>query len=377
MTGDHLLRFEGVSKTYGGAGGSEFTALSDLTLEVEPGTSISLIGPNGAGKTTLLRVAAGVTVPSLGRVTRSARTTVVLELGPAFDPELTGRENLELGLALHGIGGRRRRAAIDDIVEFAGIGGALLEPVKHYSTGMRARLGLSIALNSDPELLLIDEVLTVGDFEFQRAVLERTSEMLSQGVAMILVTHDPQVAVLAAERGLWIDDGRITADGPVAEVVTAYVRSVGGERVPSQWAHTTIRSVDLVPDRLAAGQPAVLHAEVFRESGAQAASFVLELLPPIGDMWWMREPDQSPSVRAVNVIASSAPWQVSADSMTDGWNHLTIAIDRMPRTPPRGELVLIAFDESDAVLSEGSCMVEFTGTSSERPVELDVTIKYT
>lgn len=377
MTGGPLLRFEGVSKTYRGTGASELTVLQDIALEVEPGSSISLIGPNGAGKSTLLRVAAGVSVPSLGRVTRPARTTVVLELGPAFDPELTGRENLELGLALHGIGGRRRRAVTDEIVEFADIGSALTEPVKHYSTGMRARLGLSIALHSDPELLLIDEVLTVGDFEFQRAVLQRTSKMVSQGVAMILVTHDPQVAVLAARRGLWIDGGRIAADGRVVEVVTAYVRSVSGVRIPSEWTHTKIRSVDLVPDRLAAGEPAVLHAEVLREAGAQGASFVLELLPPVGDRWWMREPDQSPSLRAVNVVASSAPWSISAGSMNEGLNHLRIAIDRLPRTPPGGELVLVAFDDSGAVMSECPCAVEFTGTPSDRPVEFDVTVKET
>lgn len=218
------LRFNCVTKTYQPPGpGSGTTALTEIDLRVAAGESLGVIGPNGAGKTTMLRLAAGTTAPTAGTIERPTRTCAVLELGSGVQPTLTGRENTRvlaalLGMRVTGLGRRWR-----DIEAFSGLGPSLDEPVAHYSSGMLARLHMAVAVHSDPELLLLDEVLSVGDLEFQQQCRSKVAELRLNGTTIVLVSHDLELVSGACERAVLISGGRIELDGPATAVIDRYL----------------------------------------------------------------------------------------------------------------------------------------------------------
>ncbi len=369
------LTFDGVSKCYRSQSTRELIALDRVDLVVEPGEAVAVVGPNGAGKSTLLRVAAGISVPSSGVVRRARQTTAVMELGPAFEQELSGRENVELGLALNGIGATRRRLIAGDVIEMSGVGGAIDRPVKGFSTGMRARLGLAIALHSAPRLLLVDEVLVVGDHEFQRAALRRTAQLVEEGTALVLVTHDPQVAVVSAGRAIWMSEGAVVQDGMASEVVSSYVRSVGGSRVPASWRHTWALRATIDLECVSAGDSVRFEAEIFREDLAPDVSISLELIPPKGDRWWMRKPDESLTARSLIVLAESQGEHLGEGRLPFGMSTVRAVVGNFPRTPPAGELVLVISDEEGCVVDELGVAIRFAGEETDSPVELDLDLK--
>lgn len=201
---------------------TRFQALDDISFAVAPGETFGIIGRNGAGKSTTLGLIAGVIRASLGSVTVRGRISPLLELGSGFHPELTGRENIELNGVLLGLSRRQVMEKMELIAEFSEIGEYIDQPIRMYSSGMLARLGFSIVAHLDPEILLIDEVLAVGDLAFQKKCTERMQLFKNSGVTMVLVSHALEDITDLCDRVLWIDGRRARMMGPPGEVVEAY-----------------------------------------------------------------------------------------------------------------------------------------------------------
>jgi ABC-type polysaccharide/polyol phosphate transport system ATPase subunit len=201
-------------------------ALRDVDLVVYPGETLGVVGRNGAGKSTLLKVLSGVLVPTSGTARRHGSLAPILELGTGFDPELTGRENIYLNALL--LGHRRREvdARLDEIVDFSGLGDLIHSPIRNYSTGMMARLGFAVATAWVPQILLLDEVLAVGDASFRERCHARLERFRSGGSAIVLVSHSAEDLRENCERAVWLDGGRVAADGPTEEVLQRYAASL-------------------------------------------------------------------------------------------------------------------------------------------------------
>ncbi|MGH8898385.1 MAG: ABC transporter ATP-binding protein [Egibacteraceae bacterium] len=204
----------------------EFWALDGVSLEIPHGCTYGLVGHNGSGKTTLLKLIAGIHRPTRGTVTTHGRISALLELGAGFHPELSGRDNIYLNGAILGLSRRRIDAAFDQIVEFSGIGDFIDTPVKVYSSGMYVRLGFSIAVNLDPEILVVDEIVAVGDEEFQRRCFDHLHALRRRGVTIIFVTHAMSLVQTLCDRAAWLDHGRLKVEGSPLEVVDAYLATV-------------------------------------------------------------------------------------------------------------------------------------------------------
>jgi lipopolysaccharide transport system ATP-binding protein len=207
---------------------SEFWALKDVSFDVAEGEVVGIIGKNGAGKSTLLKVLSRITPPTEGRIALNGRVASLLEVGTGFHPELTGRENTFLNGAVLGMTRKEIRAKFDEIVEFAGVEKFLDTPVKHYSSGMYVRLAFAVAAHLEPEVLVVDEVLAVGDAEFQKKCLGKMGEVAEGGRTVLFVSHNMAAVQQLAPRSLLIAEGRVVKDGPSHEVITAYLGSGGG-----------------------------------------------------------------------------------------------------------------------------------------------------
>jgi ABC-type polysaccharide/polyol phosphate transport system ATPase subunit len=203
-------------------------SLEDFNLEIQPGESVALIGANGSGKSTALRLIAGIYQPTEGVVETCGRIAAIIELGVGFNPELTGAENVSIYAAVMGLSRAEIAASFDEIVAFAGLGQFIHEPIKYYSSGMQARLAFSVAVCVRPDILLVDEVLAVGDLEFRRRCLDRLEEFRAKQGTLVVVTHDLSSVIHLCDRALWLDQGRIRADGPAADVLAAYQASSAG-----------------------------------------------------------------------------------------------------------------------------------------------------
>jgi lipopolysaccharide transport system ATP-binding protein len=200
-------------------------ALRDVSFEVARGEVLGIIGPNGAGKTTLLKVLSRITEPTSGRAVLEGRTASLLEVGTGFHLELTGRENICLSGAILGMRKSEIDAKFDEIVEFSGVERFLDTPVKRYSSGMRVRLGFAVAAHLDPEILLVDEVLAVGDARFQRRSVGKMRSLSGVGRTVLFVSHRLESIVQLCSRAVWLDGGRVAQMGPAEEVVQAYLHA--------------------------------------------------------------------------------------------------------------------------------------------------------
>lgn len=203
----------------------EFWVLKNVDLDISPGSFFGLIGHNGSGKSTLLRLMAGIHRPTIGSVGATGRLSALLELGTGFHPDLTGRENVYLNGAMLGISRKQMTASMDDIIEFSGIGDFVDEPVKIYSSGMYVRLGFAVAVNVSPDILLVDEVIAVGDEEFQRRCLKHMDMLRDRGTTIVLVSHNTDLMVECHQVG-WLDHGRLLKVGAPGDVVSAYLEMV-------------------------------------------------------------------------------------------------------------------------------------------------------
>jgi ABC-2 type transport system ATP-binding protein/lipopolysaccharide transport system ATP-binding protein len=199
-----------------------FWALLSVDCKVERGEVFGVIGPNGAGKSTMLKIIARILHPTKGRIVTEGRVAPFLELGAGFHPELTGRENIYLNGALLGFSRNEIKAHLDEMISFAGIGDFIDAPIRTYSTGMIARLGFSVATTIRPELLLIDEVLSVGDDSFQKKCIKRMNSFRDQGTTIVFVSHDLNLVESFCEHAIWLDHGEIRMAGAASDVVNDY-----------------------------------------------------------------------------------------------------------------------------------------------------------
>ncbi|WP_158883229.1 ABC transporter ATP-binding protein [Rhodanobacter sp. L36] len=208
----------------------DFWALRDVSFNVHRGEAIGIIGRNGSGKSTLLQMICGILTPTAGTITSPARIAALLELGAGFNPEFTGKENIFLSGLVYGIPESVLKQRYQDIVDFAEIGDHIDQPVKTYSSGMYVRLAFAVASFSDPEILVIDEALSVGDVYFQRKCFRRIDELREAGCTLLFVTHSVDTLLQLCDRGIVLDSGRLVFDGPTKPAVAEYLRRVFGNR---------------------------------------------------------------------------------------------------------------------------------------------------
>jgi len=205
---------------------SKYEALKDVSFEVCKGETFGIVGRNGAGKSTILGLIAGVLKPSGGRVILRGQTSALLELGAGFHPELTGRENIMLNGVILGLTKAKVLRKLDEIIEFAEIGEFINQPIRVYSNGMLARLGFAVVAHLDPDILLVDEILAVGDAEFQQKCLDKMMGFKKSGVTIIFVSHSMPDIIKICDRTLWLDNHTVRMLGESKEVAKQYARTV-------------------------------------------------------------------------------------------------------------------------------------------------------
>jgi ABC-type polysaccharide/polyol phosphate transport system ATPase subunit len=282
--------FERVAEGFAGRH-DDFWALREVTFDVPRGQTLGIVGRNGAGKSTLLKLLGGITTPTEGEITLVGRLCAMIEVGSGFHPELTGRENVFLSGAILGMRRREITDRLDSIADFSGIGRFLDTPVKFYSTGMYVRLGFAIAAHLQADILLVDEVLAVGDVEFQARCLRRIQELRGSGTTMLVVSHDLGAIEQLSDSALLFDGGRIAARGRPHEVIGAYQALVNG---PDAVAASDLHNDPSAPDDVrvaqlsfldqegravltaSAGEPLIARA-VLNLAGARAATVTLSI----------------------------------------------------------------------------------------------------
>ena len=206
-----------------------FWALRDVSLSVTGGRMVGILGANGSGKSTLLRLIGGVGRPDAGRVDVHGRVGTLLDLGSGFHPDLTGRENVLVSGVLRGLTRRELLNRLEEIVAFAEVEAFIDNPIRTYSTGMQMRLAFSISVHTEPEVLLIDEMLSVGDIAFQRKCLERIEQFRDEGCSILMVSHDVSVIEGLCDEAIWLDAGRLMAEGPPEDVGRQYLARMSGD----------------------------------------------------------------------------------------------------------------------------------------------------
>ena len=258
---------------------AEFWALDDVSFHVEAGESVGLIGHNGAGKTTLLKLISGLIKPTAGRIAIRGSVRALIALGAGFNPVLTGRENVRVASAVLGFSAQETRDQFDEIVAFSELEEFIDAPVQTYSSGMLARLGFSVAVHTRPDILLVDEVLAVGDLRFGMKCFQKIAGFRAEGGAILLVSHNPYTIRTNCDRVVWLEHGRVREIGDVSEISDAYEAEVGHEALLSQQQHHsdgTIRVARIeCPTEMSSGDG--LSVRVFLESDRALRSPIIQI----------------------------------------------------------------------------------------------------
>ena len=238
-----LLRHETIGPP--AARSDTFWALDDVSFDIRYGERVGIIGKNGAGKSTLVKILSRVVYPTCGEARLRGRLVSLLEVGTGFNGDLTGRENVYMNASIHGLSRSEINERFDEIVEFSGVQTFLDTPVKRYSSGMQMRLAFAVAAHLDPDILILDEVLTVGDLEFQRKCLDRVQRLVSEGRTLLFVSHSMDSLASFCDRCIWLEAGRIRADGPTDEILDEYRRSetLAGHAPPAGHFDSILRSI--------------------------------------------------------------------------------------------------------------------------------------
>lgn len=208
--------------------------LKDVSFEVPSGDGLGVIGPNGAGKSTLLNLACGLSAPDSGRIEVHGRVAALLELGAGFHPDLTGAENVRINAAMVGLSRRQTAEHLEEIVEFSGVRDFIDDPLRTYSDGMVVRLAFSVAVHTDPDILVIDEVIGMGDQVFYARSLDKLKEFQRQGKTMIMASHSMDLLLMFCQQAMWLDHGHVVKHGPAKEVVEAYQAGRDTQEPPSK-----------------------------------------------------------------------------------------------------------------------------------------------
>lgn len=343
-------------------GSGEIWALRDVSFCVQRGEIVGMIGRNGAGKTTLLKILSRITEPSAGSADIRGSLGSLLEVGSGFHPELTGRENIYLNGAILGMGRREIARKFDEIVDFAEVGQFLDTPLKHYSSGMQTRLAFAVAAHLEPEILLVDEVLAVGDLAFQRKCLGKMDEVARGGRTIIFVSHQMNQIRRLCGRVIWMDQGRLRADGPVAQVVASYesamARGEYSERQGKDFEAKTrfVRwhiggDSEINAYRLESFGEVTFHFDLHLEHGIQHGHHGIALFNVNRELIWGRAMDNlrlEPGLHRISYTFPSLPlrpgpyfWQVSLwedGNCFDAWDCLPQMIVATPNFQhPRDE----------------------------------------
>jgi lipopolysaccharide transport system ATP-binding protein len=224
---------------------NEFWALNDVSYEIGRGEAVGIIGPNGAGKSTMLKHLSGLMRPTMGKLEVSGRLSALIEVGAGFHQDLTGRENVYLNGVILGMSRAEIRRKFDEIVDFSGLGGFIDTPVKRYSSGMHARLGFAVAAHLEPDILIIDEVLSVGDYMFQSKGIAKMREVAQSGATVIFVSHNLGAVAGLCSRSLLMKNGQLIHDGPTPEVIQTYMQQVSATRTLSEDKPLIVESLTL------------------------------------------------------------------------------------------------------------------------------------
>ena len=343
--------------------GQPLHAVRGVTLEVVEGEVFGVVGRNGAGKSTLLRILSRITEPSRGQVVVYGTTASLLEVGTGFHPEMTGRENVYLNAAIHGLRRAEVRRRLDSIVEFSGVGDLLDLPVKRYSSGMYLRLAFSVAAHLEPDVLIVDEILAVGDAEFQRRCLGRLQSLRELGRTVVFVSHDLHAVRQLCTRAAWMDAGEVRATGSAADVVGRYLAAgvapeAAWRPAPSPGEPFRYREVCVVDAR---GRPRVSQVAAGEGFGIEMTYEVLGPLPPARLTVMLRTADGQLVLGSAETDASPAldrswtrgVWRstclVPGHLLAPGRYLVSVAAPRTDGPPSVHEAVL-AFD----VTTEGS-----------------------
>jgi lipopolysaccharide transport system ATP-binding protein len=325
-----------------------YVALEDVSFDVMPGDALAVIGRNGAGKSTLLQILSGVLEPTSGSVEISGRVAGLLELGSGFNPEFSGRENVFINGAILGLSEREIRSRIDDIVAFADIGDYIDQPVKTYSSGMFLRLAFSVALHAEPDLLLVDEALTVGDVFFQQKCYSRLSELRRRGMTVLLVTHSMADAAEFCNRGIVLSQGRVVFEGFGKEAVEYYFHHEYETPTGRRKKVTGQPGKAAIADAGGAAAPAAGDQDPFHIN--RAAAIDLGAVMQFGDS----------SVRARRILIAGRDGQPRRVFQQGDW--LKIYVDFFIGEPVDVPLVGIQLLNAKGVLVHGRNSLQFEST---------------
>ncbi len=333
------------------AGEDAFWALQDVSLEIPQGSMYALVGHNGSGKSTLLRCIAGIYRPTAGSVRVDGRISTLLELGAGFHPDLTGRENVYMNATILGMSKKQIDAAFDDIVGFAGVEEFIDSPVKIYSSGMYVRLGFSVAVHVDPEILIVDEVIAVGDAEFQRKCFDYLYDLRRRGVTIVVVTHSTGTVEAMCDGAAWLDHGVLQLTGTGPEVAAAYMEQVNAaERA----ARDEVQAAAVAPAAGAGGGEDVTIAGVeFIDAGGAATTAVVHRDPCTIRIHYEAVRPVRAAVVGVAVHSASGVHLTGTNTRIDGVDtgelrgtgHLDLTIDSLPLTPGEYEFTVAISDE--------------------------------
>ena len=249
----------------------KYWALRNVSLAIEPGETVGIIGANGAGKSTLLKLISRIIEPTTGSVIVNGRLGALLELGAGFHPDLTGRENIYLNASILGLSRTQIRQRLDAMMAFAELERFIDMPVRHYSSGMYVRLGFSVAVHTEPEILLVDEVLAVGDEAFQHKCMDHIAALRRAGVTIILVSHDLDTIQSLCQRAIWLEEGEVKADGHPVDVVMTYLDQVAWQEEAKS---AVLPALDIPADRRwGTGTILITRVELCDDTGTQRTNF--------------------------------------------------------------------------------------------------------
>ena len=365
----------------------EFWALRGIDLDIPHGSTFGIIGGNGSGKSTLLKMLARILRPDEGTATVNGRLSALLELGAGFHPELTGRENVYLNGAILGFTSKEIRRRFDDIVGFAELDRFIDEPVRNYSSGMYVRLGFSVAIHVEPEILLVDEVLAVGDHTFQKRCLDRFAQLKAEGRTIILVSHDLDMVGWLCEQTAWIQQGTLRAIGPSPNVIERFLDGAGDSPAPVAPSPSAprrfgglgpddlVRAVDLVDanghpmDRVGSGRPVRFRVRVDADQVGEPVTVALGLYRADGTH--VASINSGAAARAADEAGTvEVDYAVDSLAVQPGIYELSVALhDATMRRVFERHTHLVRFEVEPTGVDQQNGLVALGGTWSARSVD--------
>ena len=365
----------------------EFWALRGIDLDIPHGSTFGIIGGNGSGKSTLLKMLAGILRPDEGTATVNGRLSALLELGAGFHPELTGRENVYLNGAILGFTSKEIRRRFDDIVGFAELDRFIDEPVRNYSSGMYVRLGFSVAIHVEPEILLVDEVLAVGDHTFRKRCLDRFAQLKAEGRTVGLVSHDLDMGGWLSEQTAWIQQGTLRAIGPSPNVIERFLDGADDSPTPVAPSPSAprrfgglgpddlVRAVDLVDanghpmDRVGSGRPVRFRVRVDADQVGEPVTVALGLYRADGTH--VASINSGAAARAADEAGTvEVDYAVDSLAVQPGIYELSVALhDATMRRVFERHTHLVRFEVEPTGVDQQNGLVALGGTWSAQSVD--------